>query len=82
MSSYNVTKIAAVGTRVLLIIKGNDGVPMVSVFDEHQGQTLLRMCVSNTDNLKIALSILEKDQTDKQTAPDNSEPVGWPWPSY
>jgi len=81
MSSYNVTKIAAVGTRTLLIIVGHDQVPMVSVYDEHVGQTLLRMCVSTTDNLKIALSILEKDQP-AQAAPDNSEPIGWPWPSY
>ena len=61
MSSYNVTKIATNGTRVLLVIIGQDQTPMISVFDEHEGQTLLRMCVSNTDNLKHAISILEKE---------------------
>jgi hypothetical protein len=63
LSSYNLTKIASAGNRTLLIIIGQDQVPMVSVFDEHEGQTLLRMCVSNTDNLKLALNILEKEQT-------------------
>ena len=59
MSSYNVTKIAAVDTRRLLIIIGTDGVPMVSVYDEHSGQTLVRMVESTVDNLKYAINILE-----------------------
>ena len=59
MSSYNVTKIAAVDTRTLLIIIGSDGVPMVSVYDEHEGQTLVRMCKSTVENLKYAISVLE-----------------------
>jgi carbamoylphosphate synthase small subunit len=59
MSSYNVTKIAAVDTRRLLIIIGGDGVPMVSVYDEHSGQTLVRMTESTVANLKYAIGILE-----------------------
>lgn len=59
MSSYNVTKIAAVDTRTLLIIIGADGVPMVSVYDEHSGQTLVRMTKSTVDDLKYAISVLE-----------------------
>ena len=59
MSSYNVTKIASVDTRRLLIIIGGDGVPMVSVYDEHSGQTLVRMTESTVDNLKYAINILE-----------------------
>jgi len=59
VSSYNVTKIAAVDTRRLLIIIGGDGVPMVSVYDEHSGQTLVRMTESTVDNLKYAIGILE-----------------------
>jgi hypothetical protein len=59
MSSYNVTKIASVDTRRLLIIIGQDDVPMVSVYDEHTGQTLVRMTESTVTNLKYAISILE-----------------------
>lgn len=59
MSSYNVTKIASVDTRTLLIIIGSDGVPMVSVYDEHLGQTLVRMKESTVENLKYAIGVLE-----------------------
>jgi hypothetical protein len=59
VSSYNVTKIASVDTRTLLIIMGQNDVPMVSVYDEHEGQTLVRMCESTVKNLKYAISVLE-----------------------
>ena len=59
MSSYNVTKIAAEDTRTLLIIIGSNGVPMVSVYDEHLGQTLVRMVESTVENLKYAIGVLE-----------------------
>ena len=59
MSSYNVTKIASVDTRTLLIIIGSDSVPMVSVYDEHLGQTLVRMKESTVENLKYAIGVLE-----------------------
>lgn len=62
MSSYNVIKIAAVDTRRLLIIIGMDGVPMVSVYDEHTGQTLVRMAESTVANLKYAIGILENGE--------------------
>lgn len=62
MSSYNVIKIAAVDTRRLLIIIGMDGVPMVSVYDEHSGQTLVRMSESTVENLKYAIGILENGE--------------------
>lgn len=62
MSSYNVIKIAAVDNRRLLIIIGMDGVPMVSVYDEHSGQTLVRMAESTVENLKYAIGILENGE--------------------
>jgi carbamoylphosphate synthase small subunit len=62
VSSYNVIKIAAVDTRRLLIIIGMDGVPMVSVYDEHSGQTLVRMSESTVENLKYAIGILENGE--------------------
>jgi hypothetical protein len=62
MSSYNVTKIAAVDTRTLLIIISGDGIPMVSVYDEHLGQTLVRMTESTVDSLQYALGVLENGE--------------------
>jgi carbamoylphosphate synthase small subunit len=62
MNSYNVTKIAAVDTRTLLIIIGGNGVPMVSVYDEHLGQTLVRMTESTVDSLQYALGVLENGE--------------------
>lgn len=62
MSLYNVTKIASVDTRTLLIIIGNNQVPMVSVYDEHVGSTLVRMTESTLENLKYALGVLENGE--------------------
>ncbi len=56
---YNVAQIASYDSRQLLLIKGTDNIPMVSVYDEHSGQTLMRACESNFDNMKHALWILE-----------------------
>lgn len=56
---YNVAQIASYDSRQLLLIKGSDDVPMVSVYDEHSGQTLMRPCESNFDNMKHALWVLE-----------------------
>jgi hypothetical protein len=56
---YNVAKIASYDSRQLLLIKGTDNIPLVSVYDEHSGQTLMRACESNFDNMKHALWVLE-----------------------
>ena len=56
---YNVAQIASYDSRQLFLIKGADGIPMVSVYDEHSGQTLMRACESNFDNMKHALRVLE-----------------------
>lgn len=56
---YNVAQIACFDSRKLLLIKGVDGIPMVSVYDEHSGQTLMRACESNFDNMKHAMYVLE-----------------------
>lgn len=61
---YNVAKIASYDSRQLLLIKSDDNVPMISVYDEHSGQTLLRPCISNFDNLKHALFVLETGEND------------------
>jgi hypothetical protein len=56
---YNVVILASNGARQLLLIRGSDDIPMISVYDDHAGQTLVRSCVSNLDNLKYALRVLE-----------------------
>ena len=56
---YNVAQIASFDSRKLLLIKGVDSIPMVSVYDEHSGQTLMRACESNFDNMKHAMYVLE-----------------------
>ena len=56
---YNVAKIAEYDSRQLLLIKGPDDIPMVSVYDEHTGHTVMRACISNYDNMKHALVVLE-----------------------
>jgi len=61
---YNVAQIASYDSRQLFLIKGADGIPMVSVYDEHSGQTLMRACVSNFDNMKHAMLVLETGEND------------------
>lgn len=56
---YNVAILANNGARQLLLIRGSDDIPMLSVYDDHLGQTLLRSCISNFENLKYAIGILE-----------------------
>ena len=56
---YNVVKLATVDNRQLLMVRGADDIPMITVYDEHAGQTLVRMCASNLENLKYALKVLE-----------------------
>ena len=59
---YNVVILATVGARQLLLVRGADEIPMLSVYDDHEGQTLVRMCASNLDNLKYALGVLENGE--------------------
>jgi hypothetical protein len=66
MNLYNVTKIAAIGSRTLLLIIGSDKVPMVSVYDEHTDQTLMRMTEFTVENLKYAIVVLEKGEAECQ----------------
>ena len=61
---YSVAKIAQYDSRQLLLIKGSDDIPMISVYDEHSGHTLLRACLSNFDNMKHAMLVLETGVND------------------
>lgn len=55
---YKVLKLAQQETRQLLIVLDNNETPMLTVYDEHQGQTLLRLCEPTIENLTWAVNIL------------------------
>jgi hypothetical protein len=59
---YSVVILASVNSRQLLLVRGADDIPRLSVYDDHNGQTLVRLCVSNVDNLKYALGVLENGE--------------------
>ncbi len=56
---YTVFKIATYGSNQLLLVKSGDELA-VSVYNEHTGNTLMRMAEANLDNLEIAISILKE----------------------
>ena len=64
MSYYNVIKLAEHKGRQFLVIRGIDDKPMVSVYCEHEGQTLLRPCEPTLANLRHALRTLEIGEDD------------------
>ena len=59
---FNVIILATVGDRQLLLVRGADEISMLSVYDDHAGQTLVRPCISNVDNLRYALGVLENGE--------------------
>ncbi len=59
MTAYTVYKITMVDTRSLLFIQAvGTNQYMVSVYDEHTGQTLMRQAEPTVPNLQLALTIL------------------------
>jgi len=59
---YNVVILATVDARQLLLVRGVDEISMLAVYDDHEGQTLVRPCISNFDNLTYALGVLENGE--------------------
>lgn len=59
MSFYNVIKLTEHEGRALLVIRGTDDKPMISVYCEHEGQTLMRPCPPSIENMNWALNILK-----------------------
>lgn len=56
---FKVLKLSQVETRQLLVVLDTaEERPMITVYDEHAGQTLVRMCEPTVDNLTIAINIL------------------------
>lgn len=60
---YNVIRLAQQDFQQLLVVIGKDNDPAITVYDEHHGQTILRMCEPNVENLQRALDILKGKAT-------------------
>ena len=59
MNTFVVHKILQVGTRQLLLVRPNDYECSIAVYDEHTGQTLLRLTSCSLEEFKRALALLE-----------------------
>lgn len=55
---FKVMKLTQVGNLQLLVVIDQTEKPMLTIYNEHEGQTLLRMCEPNIDNLERAVRIL------------------------
>ena len=56
---YNVVKLTQVGyVQLLLVTGGKAGKPSITIYNEHQGETILRMCEPTVENLQRAIDIL------------------------
>lgn len=56
---FKVLKLTQIETRQLLVVlDALENNPMITVYDEHAGQTLVRMCEPTVENLTLAINIL------------------------
>lgn len=63
MNAFTVFKVCQEGSRQLLLVQPiNDSQFSLAVYDEHTGQTLLRMTDCTVSELKRAISMLESDE--------------------
>jgi hypothetical protein len=59
MTSYRVYKILQVDTRQLLLVCEDGSAEFsLSVYDEHTGQTLLRLCACTLEDFERAIGVL------------------------
>ena len=56
---YNVIKLLELELLQLLVITGPDGRPALTIYNEHAGQTIMRMCEPTVENLQRAVNILK-----------------------
>jgi len=56
---FKVLKLLQVDQTQLLIVLDQNEKPMLTVYDEHEGQTLLRMCEPTVENLERAVNVLK-----------------------
>lgn len=55
---FKVLKLTQVDFVQLLIVLDQDEKPMLTIYNEHEGKTLLRMCEPSIENLDRAVKIL------------------------
>lgn len=59
MNSYVVHRILQVGTRQLLLVQPDSYSFNLAVYDEHSGQTLMRIADCTLEQFKAAIALLE-----------------------
>ena len=64
MNTYTVHKILQHDFKQLLLIRVNDYEFSLAVYNEHTGQTLMRLTDCTIDEFKRAIAILESPETD------------------
>ena len=63
MNAFTVFKVCTVGSRQLLLVQPYNGVDFsLAVYDEHTGQTLMRMTDCTIVELKRAIELLESNE--------------------
>jgi hypothetical protein len=60
MNTFVVHKILQAGSRQLLLIRPNDYECSLAVYDEHTGQTLIRMTTCTIAEFERAIAILKE----------------------
>jgi hypothetical protein len=63
MTSYTVYKILSHDNKQLLLISQADGSFNLAVYNEHTGNTLLRMTNPSLENFERAINILKEEDT-------------------
>lgn len=59
MNTYVVHKILQVDTRQLLLVRPNDYECQLTVYDEHTGQTLIRLTNCTIEEFERAINVLK-----------------------
>ncbi len=55
---FKVLKLTEVGHVQLLVVLDHDEKPQLTIYNDHEGKTLLRMCEPSIENLDRAVKIL------------------------
>ena len=61
MNSFVVHRILQVGSRQLLLIQPDSYSFNLAVYDEHTGQTLLRLCNASLEEFERAIALLKEE---------------------
>lgn len=61
MNSFVVHKILQVGTKQLLLIQPSAYECTLAIYDEHTGQTLMRLTNASLEEFKRAIALLESN---------------------